>query len=507
MGPLPRRDAGAAPLRLVRGAAAEPMPLAAEGGARRVASASAWTLGSMAAMSAVRLASQAVLTHLCLPEHFGVVMLMRTFLTFVEMVSDMGIRNAVIAHPRGEERSFLGTAFSVQFLRGLAMWLVTCAIAWPAAAFYDAPLLLMLLPLAGLESVNNGLYAVRAFVAERRLKLAVPTLLDVLGLVVSVGTSVVWAWFRPGPWALALGPLAGGSARTLASHAIWRAERVGFAWERETARDLFSYSRWIIGSTMASFVAQQFHLLYLGKFLAAGVLGVYGVAWSLCLQASKPMTALANRVIIPLLAEARRRSPDELESALHRSLARFLPACLLVCVGAGLFAAAMFGLFFDASFVEGGSMGRLFAVVVWFMILQQVPRCALLALGTSRGVASMAWWNATLTVAGIVAGYAVHGGWLTGAILGNALGNVAGCLVGWRALRASGLHAGRAMAGYSLGFLALLGAGVFASEELVALGHLSSGLASAAVTAAFALPLAAWVWRSTIMPSRARSGS
>jgi O-antigen/teichoic acid export membrane protein len=500
---LPRPQPKPAPLRLVTGPPADAPP-PEQGGSRRVASASAWTLSSMTVMSALRLVSQVVLTYLCLPEHFGVVTLMRTFLTFVEMVSDMGIRNAVIAHPRGEERSFLGTAFSVQLVRGLGMWLVTCAIAWPAARFYDAPLLLYLLPLAGLESVNNGLYAVRAFVAERRMKLAVPTMLDVLGLVVSIGTSVVWAWFHPGPWALALGPLAGGAARTLVSHAIYRAERVPLAWERETARELFDYSRWIIGSTTVSFVAQQFHLLYLAKFLAQGVYGVYGVAWNLCAQASKPMTALANRVIIPHLAESHRRSPAELELAVRKSLARFLPACLAVCVVAGLFAPAMFGLFYDDSFEAGGAMGRLFAIVVWFMILQHVPRCALLALGASRGVAAMAVWNAVLTVIGIVGGFALEGGSLTGAILGNALGNVAGCIVGWRAMRASGLIAGRAMTGYSLGFLVLLGAGVLASVELTRFVEISPSLASLATTALFGLPLAFWVWRTTIPPRRSR---
>lgn len=472
---------------------------------RRVAQASAWTLSSMAVMSLMRLASQAALTHLCLPEHFAVVTLMRTFLTFVEMVSDMGIRNAVIAHPRGEERTFLGTAASVQFVRGVGMWLLTCAVAWPVSAFYQAPILLPLMMLAGLESVNNGLYAVRAYVAERRMKLALPTLLDVLALVVSVGTSVVWAWFHPGPWALALGPLVGGGVRALASHAIYRAERVPLSWDKPIARELFEYSRWIIGSTTVSFVAQNFHLLYLGKFLATSVYGVYGTAWSLCAQASKPLTALANRVILPHLAEARRRSSSELEAALRRSSARFLPACMLVCVGAGLFASAMFGLFYGESFHSGGALARLFAIVVWFMILQQVPRCALLSLGISRGVASMAFWNAGLTVFGIVGGHVLGRGSLTGAILGNALGNVAGCFVGWRALRAHGLNVGRELSVYSLGFLALLGAGVLGTEELVRVGWLGANAASVAVTATLCTPLAVWVWRSTVSSVRARA--
>jgi len=469
-----------------------------------VASASAWTLGSMGVMSLLRLVSQMVLTHLCLPEHFGVVTTMRVFMTFVEMVSDMGIRNAVISHPRAEEPRFLGTAFSVQFVRGLCMWLLTCLVAWPVATLYDEPLLLWLLPIAGLESIENGLLSVRAYVAERRMKLAVPTLLDVLALTISVGASVVWACFYPGPWALALGPLIGGSTRALVSHLWYRSERPPLCWDKDIARELFGYSRWILGSTTVSFVAQQFHVLYLAKFLSKGVLGVYGVAWNLCAQATKPMTALANRVIIPHLAEAHRRSPEELDRAVQRSVGGFLPACLLLCLGAGLFAPAMFDLFYDASFADGGEMGELFAIVVWFMILQHVPRCVLLSVGDSRGVARMAAWNAGLTVVGIVAGYAVDGGSITGAILGNALGNVAGCWVGWRAMRAHALHLGRAMSAYSAGFVALLALGGFATEEFARRGVLAESWASVSVTTALSLPLTFWVWRGTVAPLLAR---
>jgi O-antigen/teichoic acid export membrane protein len=488
---LPRRDsAGASALRALPAGTGTPPR-------GRVARASLWTLGTMAATSVLRLVSQMALTYLCLPEHFGVVTLMRTFLTFVEMVSDMGIRNAVIAHPRGEERRFLGTAASVQLLRGLGMWLLACALAWPAAHFYDAPLLLWLLPLAGLESLWNGLFSVRGYVAERHLRIAAPALLDVLALVVSIAVSVAWASVHPGPWALALGPLAGGSVRALASHVVWRAERTPFRWERGDARELLAYSRWIAGSTTISFVAQQFHLLYLAKFLSKGALGVYGVAWSLCAQATKPLTALANRVIVPHLAAAGRGAPDELQRALGAAVARFLPACLCACVGAGLAAPALFGLFYDDSFARGGALARLFAVVVWFMILQHVPRCALLALGHSRAVASMSAWNAGVTVAGIVGGYVLSGGSLTAAILGNALGNVAGCAAGWRAMRARELRVGRALARFSALFLALLGAGVALAELLERSGALAPAPASVATTALIVTPLAAWAWRGS----------
>ena len=163
MSALPQTEPGRPPLRLVPGAGTG-------GEKKRLTRASAWTVTSVVVMSVLRLGSQVSLSYLCLPEHFGAVALMRTFLTLVEMSSDMGIRGAVQYHARGEERSFLSTAFSVQLVRGLGMWLVTCAIAYPVASFYDEPLLLWLLPLAGFEAVSNGCLCVRVYVEERRLK-------------------------------------------------------------------------------------------------------------------------------------------------------------------------------------------------------------------------------------------------------------------------------------------------------------------------------------------------
>ena len=145
-------------------------------------------------------------------------------------------------------------------------------------------------------------------------------------------------------------------------------------------------------------------------------------------------------------------------------------------------------------------MGRLFAIVVWFMVLQQVPRCALLALGASRECAAMALWNAVLTVVGIVGGYALDREALRGAILGNALGNVAGCVVGWLALSARGLHFGRGMSAYSLSCLAILGLGEASTRALAGWTGLSLAWASLVATALIEAPIAGWVWRGTIAP-------
>jgi O-antigen/teichoic acid export membrane protein len=461
---------------------------------RRVASASVWTVGSMGAMSLLRLGSQMVLTYLLLPQHFGAIALMRVFLVFLEMVSDVGIRGSVVYHQKGENRDFLNTAWTLQILRGGCMWLAACALAWPVATFYDQPLLLWLLPVAGLEAINNGFLSVRIFTKERNLSLKLPVLLDWIGLAVSILTTVVWALLEPSVWALAAGPLVGGLCKTLASHRLIGGERLCFGWNREHVRSLFDFGKWVIGGTIVSFLAQQFHVLYLAKFLPLAILGVYQVAWNFCVQASKPLTVLSNRVIIPHFAEFGRQGVAEHSEAVGRALGRFLPACLLICVCTGLACPALFGFFYEQSFVEGGTMGRLLSCAVWFMVLQHVPRSALLSIGVSRKVASMALVNAIFTVGGIVSGYILTKGSVPGAILGNALGNVAGCTWGVLTARRVGLRVGRAMLCYSLWFLALSLLGYAMAQMLVGELGWTEALASAVVTLVFGVPLSILVW-------------
>ena len=69
---------------------------------------------------------------------------------------------------------FLNTAWTLQIARGAAMWLAACALAWPVAHYYENPLLLWLLPIAGLDAQGRTvvallLLAVAAGLAARPL--------------------------------------------------------------------------------------------------------------------------------------------------------------------------------------------------------------------------------------------------------------------------------------------------------------------------------------------------
>ncbi|MCP5115308.1 MAG: oligosaccharide flippase family protein, partial [bacterium] len=97
----------------------------------------------MVGSNVLRLGSQVFLAHLLFREHFSTIALMRVFLVGVEMLSEVGIRGSVVYHKRGTDPTFLNTAWTLQIARGVLMWLVCWALAWPASMFFDRPVLLL----------------------------------------------------------------------------------------------------------------------------------------------------------------------------------------------------------------------------------------------------------------------------------------------------------------------------------------------------------------------------
>ncbi len=102
---------------------------------------SLWTLSGHTSSQILRLGSNLILTRLLFPEAFGLMALVQTFIIGLEMFSDVGIRPSIIQNHRGNDPSFLNTAWTIQVIRGFMLWLGACLMAIPAANFFHQPML------------------------------------------------------------------------------------------------------------------------------------------------------------------------------------------------------------------------------------------------------------------------------------------------------------------------------------------------------------------------------
>src|SRR5439155_14947714 len=146
---------------------------------RRTLQGSVWSTTEYTAGFVLRFGSNLILARLLIPEMFGLMALVNTFLMGLQMFSDVGIGPSIIQNRRGDDPTFLNTAWTIQVMRGLALSIFSCLIAQPIALFYGLPQLKWLIPVAGLSALISGFNSTSLFRLNRHLHLGRLTILAI----------------------------------------------------------------------------------------------------------------------------------------------------------------------------------------------------------------------------------------------------------------------------------------------------------------------------------------
>ena len=255
---------------------------------------SLWTIAGYGAGQVLRLAGNIVVSRLVLPEAFGIMALVNIFLQGLTMFSDVGIEPAIVQNRRGDEPRFYNTAWTVQVLRGMVLFVVSCLAAWPFAAAYDEPRLAWLIPAAAATTLVAGWNSTALFAARRHLMLAPLTLLDLTAQGTGVTVMCLLAWHGANVWSMVGGAVATTLVTLVGSHRLLPNYANRFAWDRSALHELVRFGKWILVSTIVTFCALQIDRLMLGRMISKDQLGVYSVAAAIALLPNMILQTLAG---------------------------------------------------------------------------------------------------------------------------------------------------------------------------------------------------------------------
>jgi len=461
----------------------------------RVVSGSVWTIASYGGSQVLRLLGNLVFAKLLFPEAFGMLALVSAFVQGLTMFSDIGIGPSIIQNPRGEDQVFLDTAWTIQIVRGVVLWLVSVACAAPFAAWYGEPQLAQLIPVAALAAVISGFNSTRLFTAGRRIALARVTLLDFIGQTLGMITMITWCVISPSIWAIVIGNLVGTAAKTLLSFTMLEGERNRLRFDRGAASEMTRFGRWVFISTSLTFLALQVDKLMLGKLVPMGMLGIYNNAMSLASLTPAVGTTLASSVLFPLLAHHSRTDSGEFERDLRRARALILEGALFILAGLALVSPAFFHILYDDRYREAAWMAQLMTVSMWIWMLVISADRAVLALGESRTLAMSNAATLLCKTATCFAGFHYFG--LPGFILGLAPGNLAGHVPIVLSLRRRGIHIVSQDLAYTAVGLLVIGGGVLVQRLAEAnMGKAGRNAVELTVAVAVLVPLGLRAYRS-----------
>lgn len=352
----------------------------------KAAAASLWTIFDYGFHTVLRIVNSLVLTRLLHPSAFGEVTLVSTLIVGISLLSDIGLGPSVIQSRRGDDLVFLNTAWTIQVVRAVSLWLVAVAISWPMSLFYHDPRLKFLLPVLATSTLISGFNSTNLLTLSRHMGVRRLFWIDGSVSVVTLLSTIIWAYLWPSVWAIIGGQLMGTAYRLVISHIRFITGEIAnrFMWDKECVTNIVHFGKWIMIGTAFFFFASQADRLILGRLISLSLLGVYGIAYSLSDVPRAIMLALGSKVAYPFIAKIIHLPQEEFRAKfLHY---RFYA---LICGGFLLSLMTVWGHLiilkaYDLRYREAAWMIPILALGLWQTLLYQTTAPVLFSLGKTK---------------------------------------------------------------------------------------------------------------------------
>ncbi|MEG4231534.1 oligosaccharide flippase family protein [Microcoleus sp. Pol11C3] len=382
----------------------------------------AWTIASYGSSQIIRFGSNLILTRLLLPELFGLMGLAYVFIIGVHLFTDIGLGPSIIQNKRGDDPQFLNTAWTMQIIRSLFVWLCLILITWPLAQFYEEPRLMWLIPAISINTLIGGFKSTSVSTLERKMSVKEVVLFELGTQIISTTVMIVWACFDRSIWAILAGGFTGSLMELVWSHFLIPGKSNRFAWDKEAAKEIFSYGKWIFLSTILYFLCSQADRLILGKIFTLTMLGIYGIAFTLGDMPRQVIIAISGRVIFPSISMLAELPREELRAKILKNR-----KLILIPLALGLAIFVSFGdqlilTLYRKEYTAASWMMPILALGIWHTTLHNMMSSCLLAVGKSQYAAMgnlLTFVNLCIT---IPLGYHLKGN--LGAVIAVALGDL-----------------------------------------------------------------------------------
>lgn len=262
---------------------------------RDIAKGAAWMVLFRLVDRSIGIISTSILARLLLPADFGLVAMAMSIIALIELATAFSFEIALIQKP-DPQREHFDSAWTLNILIAGGGAILTAALAYPAASFYGDPRLAAVMFAIGTAWFVSGFENVGTVNFRRNMNFAAEfRLLATKRMITFVVTMVAAATFRS-YWALVIGMATGRLAGVALSYLMQPFRpRLSLS----CARELFSFSGWLLVNNMAIVVAGRVPHFTVGRFFGAQTLGAYTVGSEISQIAHTELIAPINRALFP----------------------------------------------------------------------------------------------------------------------------------------------------------------------------------------------------------------
>jgi PST family polysaccharide transporter len=255
------------------------------------------TLTSQGAQFLAQTVSTVVLARLLTPADFGLVAMVTAITGLGQAFADFGLSEATIQRQE-ISRDQVNTLFWINVAIGLALMLITIALAPVLAWFYREPRLKDITLLLSLTFLIGSLRVQHDALLKRQMRYVSLAIRDVASWALAVPVAIFMAWRGAGYWAIVALPLILNFTQMALSWLLvgWIP---GLPRRDAEVRSLIAFGGNVAASYLVTNVNRSTDSVLIGWHWGAGPLGLYSRAYNLLMLPVRQLSAPATSVAIP----------------------------------------------------------------------------------------------------------------------------------------------------------------------------------------------------------------
>lgn len=257
-----------------------------------------WVSGLNVVNRMFQLTMVLIVARLIGPAEFGLMSASTLALGAFTSLSQLGIDTALIQRIESNVDRCLNTAWVLQIARGAIITVLIYATAPFIAEFFNDSEITAVLRLLAFIPLLKGLQNPGILYFQKDLEFHLQFLYSLSSTVVRVFVSIGYALVSPSVWALAVGFVSAILTKLGGSYLLHSYRpRPGF--NREIARELLGYGKWIFVSRGLAYLGGQGDDAFVGWYLGTGPLALYRLGFRLSNAPATEVTHTISSVVFP----------------------------------------------------------------------------------------------------------------------------------------------------------------------------------------------------------------
>src|SRR5690606_2641116 len=267
---------------------------------RKALSGVIWTFGQQISVQGINFVVQIVLARLLLPEAFGLIAMIQIFMAIGQTLMDGGMTSSLIRTKNPDQADY-STVFFINLFSSVIIYFVLFLIAPFIAAFFDQPLLTLILRVYTFSFIIQALVGVQTTRLTKAMNFKLQMYMQIPSTLIGGVSGVFLAYKGYGVWSLVWMQLITTTLFML-QHWFWTDWKPSLIFDKQKFIYHFNFGYKLTFSALLTALYTNSFTLVIAKMFSATQLGHFNQANTLRMFPVRNLTTALQKVTYPLFS-------------------------------------------------------------------------------------------------------------------------------------------------------------------------------------------------------------